>query len=398
MDNKKGRYILVIAAAVFIATNALYTGAFAASGSLDSAQTKKEQIQSSLSDAQDLIENLKKSKGDASVAVEALDKKVTEISTKMSELQDKISDTDKEISKTEALRKKAVKKEKSQYDSMRERIQFMYENSGTGYLETVLGSGSFAQLINRAVYFEQIMQYDRKMLEEYQETRNLVEKAEDTLKSDRESLKKMKENIADEKKAVNLLLDKKEAELTSLNSDLGDAESKAKEYKAELEAANQIISEIKAAEQKASQNASGNSGVNTSKTYTGGQFTWPCPSSHTISSGFGKRTAPTKGASTYHNGIDIAASYGSAIVAAAAGDVTAAGYSSSMGNYVILSHGGGLYTVYFHASSLQVSAGEKVKRGQTIARVGSTGISTGCHLHFGVQLNGQYVNPMNYLK
>ena len=107
---------------------------------------------------------------------------------------------------------------------------------------------------------------------------------------------------------------------------------------------------------------------------------------------------PTAGATSYHQGYDIGASAGAAIVAAADGVVTSTGYSSVLGNYVILSHGGGLFTIYEHCSAVLVSRGQSVSRGSTIAKVGSTGVSTGPHLHFGVQLNGKYVDPGNYLK
>lgn len=123
----------------------------------------------------------------------------------------------------------------------------------------------------------------------------------------------------------------------------------------------------------------------------------PCPSSYGITSPFGYRNAPTQGASSYHQGVDFGASTGSPIVAAASGTVTVATYSESAGNYVTISHGNGLYTVYMHASALYVKAGQKVSAGEQIAAVGSTGYSTGPHLHFGVMQNGTYVDPMNYL-
>lgn len=131
--------------------------------------------------------------------------------------------------------------------------------------------------------------------------------------------------------------------------------------------------------------------------YTGGAFTWPCPSSTRVTSDYGTRVSPTSGASSNHKGIDIGASAGAAIVAAANGTVKAANYSSAAGNYVMIDHGGGLYTVYMLVPRLRFGR-NSVSAGQTIAYVGSTGISTGNHLHFGVSLNGSYVSPWSYLK
>ena len=127
-------------------------------------------------------------------------------------------------------------------------------------------------------------------------------------------------------------------------------------------------------------------------------FLWPCPASRRITSGFGNREAPVPGASTYHKGVDVGASSGSSIVAAASGRVITSAYSGSAGNYIVISHGGGICTVYMHASALYVSEGAMVSQGQKIAAVGSTGFSTGPHLHFGVIVNGNYVNPLNYVR
>ena len=125
-------------------------------------------------------------------------------------------------------------------------------------------------------------------------------------------------------------------------------------------------------------------------------FKWPCPSSGRITSGFGGRTSPTRGASTNHKGIDISASTGASIVAAADGEVVIATYSYSAGNYIMIDHGGGVSTVYMHCSS-PCKQGAEGEKGQTIARVGSTGYSTGSHLHFGIRSGGSYVNPSNYV-
>lgn len=123
-------------------------------------------------------------------------------------------------------------------------------------------------------------------------------------------------------------------------------------------------------------------------------YVWPCNGGY-VSSKFGPRKAPTKGASTYHNGIDIAGA--TAILAAKPGKVIYKGYSSARGNYLKIDHGGGVVTLYQHAASFSVSVGSQVSAGQKIGKVGSTGISTGPHLHFEVQVNGACKNPLNYV-
>lgn len=126
-------------------------------------------------------------------------------------------------------------------------------------------------------------------------------------------------------------------------------------------------------------------------------MTWPCPSTKRVTSEFGKRSQPVAGASTYHKGLDIAGYMGVDIVAADAGTVLFSGNSSSYGKYIVISHGNGITTLYAHCSQLLVKAGASVSKGQVIAKVGSTGISSGPHLHFEVSVNGVRQNPRNYV-
>lgn len=124
---------------------------------------------------------------------------------------------------------------------------------------------------------------------------------------------------------------------------------------------------------------------------------WPLPGDGRIFAYFGNRVAPTAGASTYHRGLDIGGEMGASIVASLSGTVEIAQYSSSSGNFIIINHGNGLRTAYCHCSKLLVSVGQYVKQGEVIALVGSTGISTGPHLHFGVSIDNVYVDPLNYI-
>ena len=168
-----------------------------------------------------------------------------------------------------------------------------------------------------------------------------------------------------------------------------EAKQQAETAKQQAEAAKQT-----AANTTEQANTAGTGG--TSSTVVSG-FVWPVPSSYYVSSEFGPREQPTTGASTYHQGIDIAAPTGTTIVAAAAGTVITSAYSVSAGNYIIINHGGGICTVYMHNSVNYVAVGQKVSAGESIAAMGSTGYSTGPHLHFGITVGGSYVNPRNYI-
>ena len=131
---------------------------------------------------------------------------------------------------------------------------------------------------------------------------------------------------------------------------------------------------------------------------TGGGGGWVVPCSYTsITSPFGYRKAPTSGASTYHQGVDLDTGTGWPVVAARAGVVIAAGYNGSAGNYVKIDHRDGFTSIYMHLNSFCVSAGQIVSAGENIGTTGATGTATGDHLHFGITLNGVYVNPCNYV-
>lgn len=399
-------------AAVFLSTIAGSAGASAASGSISEAQKRKTQLENDLNDAQALIEQLQDQEGDIQEAVRELDDRLNVISGNIDTLKAQTRQKNKELLDTQNQLEAARTDESEQYESMKVRIRYMYQNSGIGYLEALLESGSFAKMLKQVDYMSTMMQYDRAKLEEYQQTQVLIQNAEETIRKDKADLEALQAQLEEEQQAVNLLMQEKETQLSGVRQGISEAEQNAQQYQQEIEAENQLIQEMlaaeaaakKAAEEQQKQqevqknNASADSNVNTNDVYEGGVFTWPCPSSHKIISGFGYRDKPTAGATSYHQGYDIGASAGAAIVAAADGVVTSTGYSSVLGNYVILSHGGGLFTIYEHCSAVLVSRGQSVSRGSTIAKVGSTGVSTGPHLHFGVQLNGKYVDPGNYLK
>ena len=378
---------------------------------LSEAQQEKKTLEGDLQKAKELIDSLKGSKEDIQSEVEKLDKQLNEISGKVKELESRLSKKRQEIADTESALNKAKEQEKKQYRNMKKRIQFMYENGQTSYVEMLLSADSFTDFLNAVEYITQISQYDRKMLKEYQNMQVTIADTQKTLETDYASLQSLQAKVQEEKQAVAALESAKKGELNAVADDLTDAQTVAKAYEAEIQAQNEVIAQIQAAQKRAAEQQAAqqqaqaaeenqNTAQNTTPSGNGqstGSMMWPCPSSKRVTSDYGPRTSPTNGASSNHKGIDVGAAYGADIVAADGGTVLVATYSSSGGNYVIIDHGGGLCTVYMHASSLTVSAGQTVSKGQVIAKVGSTGISTGNHLHFGVTLNGVYVSPWGYV-
>lgn len=200
-----------------------------------------------------------------------------------------------------------------------------------------------------------------------------------------------------EQESLENLISQKQAEIAAYEEDIKNREQVLKEYEAEIAAQNSEIKELENAAKALQKQLEETNNANKRK-YDGGMFTWPAPSYTRISDEYGNRMHPILKVQQFHNGLDMAAPGGSPILAAYNGTVVAAAYSSSMGNYIMIDHGDNLFTIYMHASALYVSNGAEVTKGQKIAAVGSTGRSTGNHLHFSVRLNGSYVSPWNYLK
>lgn len=361
------------------------------STSLKDAQDEKAALEKELAAAQETIKDLKESKGDVEGKVSELNRQLISISARITELENQLAEKNEDITNAQEELEEAKEQEEKQYEDMKVRIQFMYENGQTSYLEALISSRDVSEFLNAAEYISQIQSYDRQKLTEYEEMVQTIANLEEQLEQEYADLETLKSTVESDKATVASMMRQKESELAGIVDNIADAQSEAEYYEAEIQAQEELIAAIKRAEaEKAAAGVADNP-------YTGGAFTWPCPSSTRITSNYGPRTSPTGGASSNHQGIDIGASYGADIVAAAAGTVKAASYSSAAGNYIMIDHGGGLYTVYMHASSLVVSPGQTVTAGQVIAKVGSTGISTGNHLHFGVSLNGSYVSPWSYL-
>ena len=268
----------------------------------------------------------------------------------------------------------------------------MYERGDKLYFELFVGTGNFSDMLNKAEYIEMIAAYDRKKLNEYVATTELIALNKQALEEEKETLDLAKSNKEEEEGKMQTLIDAKGVELNNVSTDIKSKEAAIAEYEAEIKAENATIAALE------KEVAADEAALNSRHKYDGGMFTFPCPNYTRVSDEFGMRIHPTLGISKMHNGVDFAAPAGSAILAAYAGTMVAADYNGTMGNYIMINHGDGLYTIYMHCSALYVSKGQDVTAGARIAAVGSTGRSTGNHLHFGVRLNGAYVSPWNYLK
>lgn len=360
---------------------------------IEKAKEQVSGLKSNLTDVEKLKKELEQSKSDLTAYVQQLDGQLADIQEKIEKYNTLITEKEEEIEVTTQELEEAVVQQEEQYAAMKKRIQFMYERSDSFYMETLFGSNSIAGIVNRADYIEALSRYDREKLDEYVETRKYVELCKEELEAEKGLLDEAKAAVKQEEANISSLIGEKEAQIVSVSGDIQNKEAAIKEYEAMIAQENAEIAALEkaVAEERARLEAEN------ARVYNGGMFAWPCPGYKRISDEYGNRMHPILGIEKFHNGLDMAASSGTPILAAYDGDVVAPAYSGSMGNYIMIDHGSGLYTIYMHCSALYVSKGQSVSKGQNIAAVGSTGRSTGPHLHFSVRLNGNYVSPWNYL-
>lgn len=389
---------------IFLVCVMTWACAFSASGTnsdMNDAKKKAASLEEEKKKIESTLKNLESVKQDTVAYVKQLDASLEQINQELAVLEGQISAKEAEILQTSQELEAAREREKAQYEAMKLRIQYMYEKGETSYLDLLFQSADLAQLLNRMEYITGIAEYDKRKMDEYVETRELVVAKELSLKAEREELLGLQSDTEVKHASVEQLLSAKSTELKNYEAQISSAENQISEYEKDIQAQEdkirQIEAEIKRKEEEARKAAEAAGKQYNNASIGNINFIWPCPASSRVTSSFGDRSSPTEGASSNHKGMDIGASTGTNILAAASGEVIISTYSYSAGNYIMINHGGGVYTVYMHCSQLLASVGDQVSQGQVIAKVGSTGVSTGPHLHFGIRVNGTYVNPANYV-
>ncbi len=395
--------------AIFLAGGLVVSNVFSVfAANEEKVNEKKMELESQIAEKEQQVSFLQKQKKEVLSAIKELDDKNAKAQENLDVLTGQIEEKNAQMEKNSEELEKAKEKEAIQYEDMKKRIQYLYESGNISMISVILGANDFAEALSRTENFRQLTSYDRKQLEEYKKTCKKIENLKKDLKKEKSDLEAYKQSAEEEKSKIETSILEKQKEISQFEAGIDAAVMEQSDLEGELAIQDEILKkwkeDVQSAEEKkesSSSNESTNAGQNKPEqpqpeNSGSSQFIWPCPSSNNVTSPFGDRNSPTAGASSNHKGIDIGAGSGSSIVAAAAGIVTVSTYSESAGNYITIDHGNGFHTVYMHASARYVKVGEKVSAGQQIAAVGSTGYSTGPHLHFGVMKNGVYVNPMNY--
>lgn len=331
------------------------------------------QLQKEIQQKQEELEKGKQKEKDLSEEVISLEKKIYELNGQIEVSEDKLSVLKKDL-------KKAQEKVDEQNAELGGRLRNMYKNGSVGFMDVLMNSSSFSEFLTNLDLVEKIYASDKDVLEDLEDAHDKIEKKKNKVEKLQKDLEESRATFKTEAAAV---------------------AAEKKEIAADNEKNAQMIDELEneAASVAASLAAKSNSGTisnSGSSTYSGGVFLWPVAGSGSISSEYGWRICPFHG-KEFHGAIDIAISSGTPVLASADGKVVSAGWNGGFGNSVQIDHGGGLVTMYNHCSSLCVSYGQQVTRGQTIGYVGSTGSSTGPHLDYRVFKDGSTVSPHSYL-
>ncbi len=312
------------------------------------------------------LDDIQQQQAQAESDLTQIKKEINAAQLKLDNINSSISATAKEIEDTQIAIEQKEADIESQQENLDARLVVMYKNGSVGFLDVLMGSNSISEFVSNVEMIQKVYQNDMDVLGRLQKEQEELNALEISLNEKIESLNAQKEDA----KVAQAELNEKKKELEKKAGDLAAQEAALK-------------AEIKKLQDE-------------QRIYEGGNFTWPCPGYHYITYTFGYRFNPYSGIWAMHNGIDISAPNGADIVAAASGKVILSQWYQGYGNCVIVDHGSGIVTLYGHASVLCVSQGQEVSRGQVIAKVGTTGNSTGYHLHFEVRLNGQPVDPLQY--
>lgn len=363
-------------------------GAKVTQAEIDALKANANTIAAKKKDIQAQLKSVRADKSKAMNSKQLLEDQIDLIQQEIDNIAQQISAYAQLIGEQETQLAELEEEEVQLYDLFCQRVRYMEEEGDVSYWSILFSSKSFSDLLDNFMMVEEIMEYDDQVMEELLALEAQIETekaAVEQSKAEQETAKKEQESKKSELKS-------QENEVSALIKEISAQEDVLEAAEKELKAAaNAADAEIKKKEKELA--------AQISNVVSESGFQWPLPSGYnTLSSLFGGRIHPITGKPNNHTGIDVPAPGGTSIYAAKSGVVTISVKQGSYGNYVVISHSDGTSTLYAHMSKRAVSVGQTVKQGQVIGYVGTTGSSTGNHLHFEVRVNGIRKDPVNYYK
>lgn len=353
---------------------------------LDEYNQKLQDVSRQLTQQKSNVEQARKKEQSVLGQITQLEQGIKSTEDKINSISDKIAALEKTIAETEAEIEQAQQELDKQIEILSDRLVFIYEKGGdVSYLEVLLSATDIKDFLTRYDMLNCIVEEDMELIESIDRMRKNLDIKKEELESNKRELEKMK---ADQL-AVKEDLDSQHQSKNELLSDVRQQKAQFEKAVAELEQASAAIQEEIRKHQSGEQLGTGT-------------YTWPTPGYTQITSPYVMRYHPILKQRKMHTGVDIGAPMGATIVAADSGTVLFAGWMNGYGQVLVIDHGKGAdgqnySTLYAHQSQFLVSKGQSVTKGQAIGKVGTTGWSTGPHLHFEVRINGQHTNPMNYI-
>lgn len=401
MKIKRTIIAAVLAAGVLFSNGAVLTANAVTQSEIDALKAERDKITAQRMEKQAVVDRLEAEKASVVDRKQAMDERNSytlqqmELNRQEIELYDRmILEKELEVTDAETL-------EKTQLTRYRSRIRAMEENGNLNLIAIVLNSDNLSELMTAFDDIGEIMQSDKAIEKAYRAAKENTEQAKQEYEEVRLELTAKREELEEEQVELQADIDEATQLILDLEFDLENRQREYEEIMAAEDAANAVIDQLVAqleAERKAAEeaaNAAGGGGGGGTATATA-SFVWPVASYVYISSRFGMRVHPITGQTRSHTGLDIASNQGTSVYAADGGKVTMAGWNGGYGNCIMIDHGNGYVTLYGHLNGFAISQGDTVSQGQTIGYVGSTGTSTGSHLHFEVLLNGSRIDPEQF--
>lgn len=346
-------------------------------------EERRKELQEQIEQSELEIENIQIELTDVLEKMNELDKQIYEYEENITKIDENLEEIEEEITKKE----KEINNMQKEYDKVKkafaERMVDLYETNDTRYLDVLLNSRSIVQFISNYYLIGEMAAYDSNLIEKLDSNKENIVKA-------KQELEKTKDKLEEKKKEKQRIAITLENSKIVKNSYLNGLTEKEKETQEKIERCQEELDLINLEMLLSSME-------NNDSVYVGGIFLWPVPGYYTITSPFGMRLHPILKTYRVHTGMDIGAPMGKYVLAANSGVVSKATYSLSYGNLVMINHGNGISTAYAHGSEILVEEGQEVKRGDIIMKVGSTGWSTGPHLHFEIIVNGTKIDPYPYV-